>query len=210
MLGKGNGAFWGPAVYSVNSTAVAVQLADLDGDGKLDLAVTTGWSGSSLDILRGRGYGTFDPAISFFVGPSPAGLAIADFNGDGSPDVAVANLSFSGNMVTVLLSEPAIAVFPSSLTFPPQIVGTTSNPKSTTISNPGTTLLRFSSITVTGADAADFLATTGCGKSLAVSKNCAVTVKFRPSAKGTRTAQLRITDNALGRAQVISLQGKGQ
>lgn len=210
MFGKGNGAFWGPAIYGVNATASAVGVADFNGDGKLDLAVTTGISGASLNILTGRGYGTFNPAISFSVGSSPGGFAVADFNGDGSPDVAVTNPYFSGSVVTVLLSERAIALFPASLTFPGQTVGTTSPAKSTTISNPGTTVVNFSSITVTGPDAADFLATTACGKSLAVGTNCTVSVKFRPSAKGTRTAQLQIKDNALHGTQIVALQGTGR
>jgi hypothetical protein len=210
LLGKGNGAFWGPAIYALNSSAVAVQVADIDGDGGLDLAVTTGFSTSTVSVLRGKGYGTFDAATQYYVGPAPAGLAIADFNGDGSLDVAVTNTSYAGNTVTVLRSEPVIALFPSSLTFGLQTVGTTSSSKAATLSNPGTSLLNLTSIAVTGADAGDFLATTTCGNSLIVGKTCAVTVKFQPSAKGTRAAELKITDNALGRTQLIPLHGKGQ
>ena len=200
LFGKGNGTFWNPATYSGISYGVAVQVADLDGDGNLDLAVTSSIT-NSLSVFRGRGYGTFDAPSQYFANSSPSGLAIADFNGDGSLDIAATNL---GNTVTVLLSQRVIALFPSSLTFGPQTVGTTSKAKTATISNPGTSGLSLGSVTVTGTNAGDFLATNSCGKSLAIGKSCSVTVTFRPSAKGARAAALKITDNALGRTQLIT------
>ncbi|MCU1317209.1 MAG: repeat protein, partial [Candidatus Acidoferrum typicum] len=210
LLGKGNGAFWGPAIYNTSSSAGAVQVADVDGDGKLDVAVTSGSLGSTLSVLRGRGYGTFDAAVAYSVGAGATGLAVADFNGDGGLDVAVTNTIYAGNTVTVLLNEPIIALFPSMLTFAAQTVGTTSSFKSATINNPGTSLLDLNSIVVTGANASDFLATTTCGTSLVISKNCVVKIKFRPSATGTRVAALKITDNALGGTQFIQVQGTGK
>ncbi len=57
-----------------------VALADLNGDGKTDIAVDTR---SGVGVLLGNGDGTFQPAITF------AGnmAAMADVNGDGKPDL---------------------------------------------------------------------------------------------------------------------------
>jgi len=96
MLGKGTAPSGDPRSISVNSTAVAVQLADLDGDGKLDLAVTTGWSGCEPRHIEGRGYGTFDPAIHF-CGAQPRRTGGCGFQWRRQSDVAVANPPFSGN-----------------------------------------------------------------------------------------------------------------
>jgi hypothetical protein len=137
-------------------------------------------------------------------------LVLADFDADGSLDAAVTNMFFAGNSVTVLLNSPVVALYPSALTFAPQTVGTTSNAKTETISNPGSPRLKIFATTVTGTDPDDFVVTSNCPKSLAEDKNCAVNVEFKPSAKGKRTAEMKITDNALGKTQYIFLQGTGK
>jgi hypothetical protein len=210
MFGKGDGTFWGPATYLVQGGAVNVQAADIFGGGKLDLAVTTGLGYSNFYVLKNRGYGTFDSPAEYYVGANPGGIAIADFDGNGSQDVAVTNLHYGGSAVTVLLNPPVIALFPEVLKFPSQAVGTTSSPKAATISNPGTARLRMNSISLTGLNAGDFLVTNSCGASLLVGTNCTISVKFKPSATGTRVATLKVTDNALSRTQLINLQGVGK
>lgn len=209
LLGKGDGTFWGPAIYSIQGQALTLQVADLDQDDKPDIVVTNDYS-NSMNVLRGRGYGTFDLPADYLVGPAPDGVAIADFDGDGSLDVAVTNISYAGNTVTVTLNKPVIALFPSALSFPPQRVGTTSQPKTEEISNPGSGPVRLKPVSITGKDASDFQETTACKGSLAVGRNCSIKVTFRPSAKGTRVAELKITDNALGKKQTIALRGTGQ
>jgi hypothetical protein len=210
LLGKGNGTFWGPANYGVPGFPVDLRVADLNGDGKPDIAVVTAVQDSKLSVLRGRGFGTFEPFVDYLVGPSPVALAIADFDGNGSLDVAVANTGFAGNTVTVVLNTPTMALYPSALKFASQTVGTTSNPKMEKLSNSGSASVRFGSISITGLNAGDFHATTTCGTFLSVSKNCAITVIFEPTAKGTRVASLQIIDNTLSKKQTIALSGTGQ
>jgi len=80
-----------------------VAVADFNGDGKLDLAVTN-YSYQTVSILLGNGDGTFQTAATYATGVNPLALAVGDFNGDGIPDLAVLNSGSSG-MVSILLGK---------------------------------------------------------------------------------------------------------
>ncbi|MCZ2146766.1 MAG: VCBS repeat-containing protein [Bryobacterales bacterium] len=96
LLGNGAGGFAAPVPYTTGVNPAAVALADLNGDGKLDLAaVNNGSYGTPSDnggvaVLLGNGNGTFQTAISYAVGVNPAAITIGDLNGDGKPDLVVA------------------------------------------------------------------------------------------------------------------------
>jgi hypothetical protein len=67
-----------------------VATADLNGDGRPDLAIA-GSSSNTVVVLLGNGDGTFAPRIDLRVGDCPLAVAIGDLNVDGRPDLAVAN-----------------------------------------------------------------------------------------------------------------------
>jgi len=95
LLGNGDGTFQSAVAYasgvSQGGWASSVAVADLNGDGKLDIVVTE-YAESDVGVLLGNGDGTFKPATLFGTGASNAwSVAIADVNGDGNPDVLVAN-----------------------------------------------------------------------------------------------------------------------
>jgi hypothetical protein len=106
LLGNGNGTFapapGSPAFVGVDPNDVTV--GDLNGDGKLDLAVAN-YAGADVSVLLGNGAGSFTPAPGspIPVGGGPTSVIIGDFNGDGRPDLAVTN-SYESNL-TVLLGN---------------------------------------------------------------------------------------------------------
>jgi FG-GAP-like repeat len=79
-----------PVTYDVGAPAAAgIAIADVNGDGKLDLLVA---DETGVAVLLGNGDGTFQTAVNYSSGAFAAySVAVGDVNGDGKPDLAVAN-----------------------------------------------------------------------------------------------------------------------
>jgi centrosomal CEP192-like protein/ASPM-SPD-2-Hydin domain-containing protein len=104
-----------------------------------------------------------------------------------------------------------VTLTPTTLAFGTQTVGTTSAPKTETVSNNQKVTLTITSISITGANASDFAETgTTCGSTLSAGAKCTVTLTFTPSAKGARNATLKLTDSAATSPQTAKLSGTGQ
>ncbi len=93
LIGRSDETFETAVNYPTGPGAAAVELADLNGDGKTDAAVanagTFGQNNGSLSVLLGRGDGTFQPAAQYASGPSAVALYVDDFNGDQRKDIAL-------------------------------------------------------------------------------------------------------------------------
>src|SRR5260370_1104072 len=138
---------------------------------------------------------TFTPTAS---GSRTGTLSITD-NASGSPQ----SVSLTGTGAAA--SAPVVSLSTSSLAFASQTVGTTSAAQSVTLSNTGNASLNLTSVSASG----DFAQTNTCGSSVAASANCTISVTFTPTASGSRTGTLSITDNASGSPQSVSLTGIG-
>jgi hypothetical protein len=137
---------------------------------------------------------TFTPAQ---IGPRTSSLVITD-NAAGSPQsVALSGIG--------LMTGHNATLAPATVTFAPQIVGTTSSALSVTLSNYGTTPLNISSI----AASADFAQTNTCGSILASGASCSVNVSFTPTTADTLSGTLSVSDDAPGSPQTVALNGIG-
>ena len=90
------------------ANADAITVADLNKDGKLDVAVADKGIGA-VSVFTNQGSGTFGPATTYTGLNTPVAIVAADFDGDGRVDLAVANASadFLGNSnISILQNNP--------------------------------------------------------------------------------------------------------
>ena len=115
----------------------------------------------------------------------------------------------SGNVTVIdgAVSLPIATLSTTSLSFPGgvQVVGITGFEGEVILTNTGIATLKITSIATEG----DFAQTNDYGSNLAAGTNCVFIVSFRPTATGTRSGSITITDNAPGSPQTISLTGIG-
>src|SRR5207253_1043747 len=90
VIGDGEGTFQAQRRFPVGSSPESVAIADVNGDGRLDI-VTSNRTSNDVSVLLGNGDGTFQTQKRFIVGTNPESVAIADVNGDGRPDIVTAN-----------------------------------------------------------------------------------------------------------------------
>jgi len=96
------GSFGKPRHFAVGTGPTSVAIADLNGDGKRDLAVANSGS-NNVSVLLGNGNGGYGKARNFAVPIAPQSVAIGDLNSDGKRDLAVADTG--SNSVSVLLGN---------------------------------------------------------------------------------------------------------
>ena len=92
--------------FATETNPLSVAVADLNGDGKLDLATANFDSGTVSVLLNttapGGATSSFSGLQEFVTGNGAAFVTTGDLNDDGKPDLAVAN--FDSNTVSVLLN----------------------------------------------------------------------------------------------------------
>ena len=137
---------------------------------------------------------TFTPSRG---GAENASLS-AGFKDAGSP--LTASLSGFGVVVT-----NTVTLTPSSLTYPTQLLGTTSPSQGATLTNTGTQPVNISNI----AAIAPFSQTNNCPSILPVSGSCGIQVTFTPTDPGLVNGTLSVTDDAQGSPQKVTLSGTG-
>jgi urease beta subunit/alpha-D-ribose 1-methylphosphonate 5-triphosphate synthase subunit PhnH len=114
-------------------------------------------------------------------------------------------LSLSGTGVA-----PSASVSPASWAFGNQLLGGTSLATTVTVTNSGTAPLHVGALTLSGANASDFVVSSnGCTSQVAPGANCTISLTFTPSAMGSQVVTLQVSSDASNGAQAVSLTGTG-
>jgi FG-GAP-like repeat/HYDIN/CFA65/VesB-like, Ig-like domain/Cep192 domain 4 len=205
FLGNGDGTFKPLVQYDVGSSPYPIALGDLDGDGRLDLIVlNASFSAPTLSVLYGNGDGTFQPQAVFQTTVAST-IALGDFNGDGRLDIGDASQYFS--TASLLIQIPSVNLSPTSLSFPNQVVGTSSSAQTVVLTNASNTPLTISSITITGTNANAFVQSNTCPATLNAGGNCTISVTYVPPLVESDTATLTVKDSGAPGTQTVALSG---
>jgi hypothetical protein len=198
-----NGTFKTPAgpcdptttTLSLSPTTLALGAASTL---KVTVAPTTG-SGvptGTVSLLSGSTtldtYTLTSGAVNTTVSNLPGGSypVVASYSGDISYDAS------SSTAVNVSVGTPTATLAPTSLTFPSQNVGVLGTAQVVKLTSSGTAPLTGVTVSITGASPGDYSQTNTCTSTLAAGSSCNITVNFKPTAAGSRTASLTIADNA--------------
>jgi hypothetical protein len=99
-LGNGDGTFQLGQSIPVGALPSAVAAGDLNGDGKVDVVLTSAATGT-VNVLLGNG--TFQAPVSLAVGTGPIAVKLVDLNADGKLDLVTVNSKSS--TLSVLLGN---------------------------------------------------------------------------------------------------------
>ncbi len=91
LLGQGDGTFSEHVTYSSGLNPFFILPADLNNDGKIDLAVSNGVGANTVTILFGQGNGKFGNQIMYTVGDGPMSLVAGAFRDKTKLDLIVGN-----------------------------------------------------------------------------------------------------------------------
>lgn len=155
LLGHGDGTLNPSSATfadSLGNSAVAINAADFNADGNLDLAILNETNGQA-PVLLGYGDGAFSAAGDLTKNGLPTGMAVGDFNGDGKLDVAVA----SAGLTTAPFSAVIISFGNGD--------GTFNTPNAGTI-NVGTSLTGIVAADFNGDGKLDLAVTDGSGNAV--------------------------------------------
>jgi hypothetical protein len=208
LIGKGDGTFTDGGTLSSGNTPVAVAAGNFMGTGFNGLAVANSdpadTNSSTLTVLNSVLTQTATATVTG-ISPSGAGahLVEASYGGDNNYGSSVSSTT---SLTGTAPAAPTATLSASSLTFSAQLVGSTSAAQTITLTSSGEAALAITSITAS----AEFQETNTCGSSVASGASCTISVTFAPTAAGSASGTLTITDNAAGSTQIVALSGTGE
>ncbi len=239
LLGHGDGTFTYSTSALVTSGGLPAVIADLNGDGILDIAFSNSTSGK-LEVLLGNGDGTFTAKTGQPNFTGAFSINAADFNGDGKVDLITSQGIFLGNGDGIFPTTPKLKSVPYDYSQTQigdfngdgrldffggginlQAPSATPSARNVTFGTQAVgTMSAPTQLTLTNSGSAalhlstfttagDFAATNNCGVVLAFGKSCTISITFTPTATGQRTGTLTIVDNASNSPQKITLSGTG-
>jgi len=169
---SGSVSFAAKVDFTAGSGPFSISIGDIDGDGKLDLAVANNAS-NNASVFRNTSSpgiinaGSFAARVDFAAGGAPQIISIGDIDGDGKPDLAVAN--FTDNSVSVLRN----ASVPGTVSFAAKVDLTTAGQASSA-----------SICDIDGDGKPDVAATNYNGTSISVFRNLSTPAVLQTAASG--------------------------
>lgn len=136
---------------------------------------------------------TFKPTAA---GPRKSSIGLSSNSGASPPIVILTGVG------------TAASLSPTSLSFANQSVGTSSGAQTITLTNKGVTMNLWQ-IAILGTNPGDFSMTSTCGSSLGAGASCTLSVTFKPTATGARSASVLFSDDGGGSPQSVTLMGTG-
>ncbi len=199
-----------PTVNAIQATCGGCSLGFTD-------AFVTKLSAAGSALVYSTYLGGSNDEIAFGIAVDSAGSAYVT-GGTHSIDFPTANplqetcpgCPGSSDAFVVKISPP-IVLSPQSLAFSGQVVGSTSNAQTISLTNVSGATLTISSLSASG----DFaVATTGttCSPNSQVpaGSSCQINVTFTPTAGGSRSGMLTVTDSDPTSPQAVALAGTGK
>jgi len=139
-----------------------------------------------------------------------AAQAVISFVENDNQSTGAAAITLSGTEATA--AAPAVSLASTSLNFGSVNVGGSSSQPPVLLKNTGSAALSINSVGIAGTDAGDFTEITNCPlapATLGAGASCTISATFQPTAAGSRTASVTISDNATPAQQTIALSGTG-
>jgi hypothetical protein len=158
--------------------------------------------GGSATISNSTATGTQAPGAVYNCG---VGFTLTDGGGNSGITSPTACTNISNPAFPPYLPDNGslISISPTAVGFGSVATGATSAAQSVTVTNSGSSAAPVTAVSTTG----DFSQTNTCGTSIAAGSSCVVSVKFAPSAAGSRSGNLTIT--ASGITNTVPLSGTG-
>ncbi len=144
--------------------------------------------------------------IPIYFNPMATGLRQATLNIINNADGGLSTINVRGTAYT---PASGICLSRSAITFSNQLIGVTSETESVTITNCGTAVLTISGLGIVGVNSNDFAVVSSSCSTIGIGQTCKVFLTFTPTAAGSRTASLAITNNSAVSPKLVTLQGGG-
>jgi hypothetical protein len=104
-----------------------------------------------------------------------------------------------------MLNTGVVSFSPNTapLSFPVQLVNTTSSRQTVKLTNNGAAALSIDSVKLSG----EFQMSSACGKMVAAGASCSISAEFKPKIAGNFTGLITIVDSASSKPQFVELTG---
>jgi len=179
------------------------QLVVVSNSGSVTLTITK--ISISGDFIGGSNCKTLAPGASCYVTvyfkPSTAGQRTGSVKLTDNAANSPQSITLNGTGI-----NSAAVLVPSTLSFSPQVVGTTSGTISANLLNTSASPITISSIVAS----AGYAVTNNCGSSLPTGGfGCSINVTFTPQGTGSQPGTVTVTDSGAGSPHVLNLSGTG-